>query len=169
MIRRTLRRSLLLSTLGLVACVHSHVAVLSTPAADVATSPDEANAAQNYQVRWLENVVGGTPGCFFFSGPALPENEVRNPLGESVSLQRTEGHMTARMGDVVFSGATGAVRLESTRTFVSGEKWYVTETLEFDDGAAPRSGTYRYRECSQSQGAHCESGCTIDSAFSLHE
>lgn len=165
---RVLGTMLVIRVLG--ACTPSgHVAILPTPGTDPTTEAVPLQV-QNYQVDWREHVALNST-CFFFSGPALPDHEVRNPLGESAELQRADGRMTVRMGDAVFSGAAsaGVVRLELTRSFTVGEKWYVTETLELDDGEAPRFGTYLYRECSQSQGRGCESSCTIDSEFSLVE
>lgn len=146
-----------------------HVAILPTPAADPAVASVSAHR-QDYRVAWREHVALSST-CFFFSGPDLPENEVRNPLGDFAEFERSGGRISVRMGDAVFigEGGPGSVRLEVARSFTSGEKWYVTETLELDDGEAPRFGTYLYRECSQSQGRGCESSCTIDSEFELAE
>lgn len=165
---------MLTRALGTILVVHllsactprGHVSIMPT----TGTTPTEAVPVhtQSYRVDWREHVALSST-CFFFSGPALPDHEVRNPLGESAEFQRADGRITVRMGDALFSGAAGSgvVRLEVTRSFTAGEKWYVTETLELDDGEAPRFGTYLYRECSQSQGRECESSCTIDSEFSL--
>ena len=164
---RLLGTMLVIRFLG--ACTPSaHVAILPTPGADLTT--DAVAVMQSYRVEWIAHAVR-TPTCFFFSGPTLPANEVRNPLGEFAELRREGGRITVRMADAVFSGeaSTGLVRLEVTRSFTSGEKWYVTETLELDDGEAPRVGRYLYRECSQFEGQNCESSCTIDSEFGLAE
>ncbi|MEM7608396.1 MAG: hypothetical protein AAF411_23830, partial [Myxococcota bacterium] len=118
-----MRSLLLLAALGCAAPIAERPPSASAPQASVSAAPER------YRIQWGAHQVQ-TASCFFFSGPVLPNHEVRQPLAEILEWYAQTGEAVA--GDAVFRPeGDGLVR---HAIFGNGERWQVTETLRFNGG-----------------------------------
>lgn len=134
--------------------------------APVAIAPGSVGTAIEAVQMHLEWVsTEASPSCFFFSGPALPQNEVRQPFPREARWQREGEHVSVEFGEARFNGRDGLLTRQTSHDF--GQKWVVTETLTLDAGAPPSGGSYHYEECPEAEGTGCDSQCVIEGRFVL--
>ncbi len=107
--------------------------------------------------------VRSVPRCFYFSGPDVPEADIRDRFPVAASLERDgELNVLRFSSSAVFRGAEGQP-LERVTTYEYQGKWSITERIVMTSAT---TGSYSYEEC-HLDAVGCPGNCTLTADLTL--